>query len=246
MQFRLVSNKIDSATGAILEKSKHANAVPMIGISGKMGTGKTTLATHLLALYGKEGINVRLTGFGDFVKDEVSMIYNFPRDWTLDDVGKAKLVKVPAECMPEHKPWGRDEATVRELMQYYATDFVRNHLNEYYWLNRMQESLAAWVADGSKKDGDKRFLAIIHDVRFPNELQYVQNHGFSVRLHPYNAWKAGKNAGHASETALDGTRFDAEYQPVFGTLNVVAKHIHDSYPFEKIMSRMYEVRNVNN
>ena len=45
-----------------------------IGISGKMGTGKTTVARMLLAKFPQ----YQRKGFGDFLKEEVAERFNFP------------------------------------------------------------------------------------------------------------------------------------------------------------------------
>jgi len=178
----------------------------LIGISGKIGTGKTALAEEL----------VKLTGFvrvslADPVKQEVSWIYGVPLEFCYHK----KSMRYPiadqhvidgAFYYPPHM------ATVRELLQWHGTE-VRRKQNPDFWLIQMQKRLV-----------ELEFCdcpgAVIDDVRFEDEAEFVKdNGGVLVRIDPYVGWEPGPAARHSSETALDKYEgWNIRCRPAFGEL----------------------------
>lgn len=183
----------------------------IIGLSGKIGVGKTTLA-HLLErrLVGM-GYSVLCTSFGYTLKLLVSGAYQIPKEVLFDQ--KKKEVPISLSALPTHLLAGyilpeweeRGEVTPREIMQWYATEFVRKESPDF-WVERTAEDIIQWEV---KQKG--KHIAIIDDVRFPNELKYVRANGLCFRLLPYPEWEEGKYANHASETALDAEKWDERF-----------------------------------
>lgn len=195
----------------------------LIGFAGKMGTGKTTLATmveHML-----HNINfheVARISFGDAVKQEVSEKYGFPTGLCYSQEGKQTELdtkNIPTGLLPIRVRIDGEPLTVRGAMQFYATEIVRS-LDDDYWVRK----LAKVVLD---EESPVR-LFLIDDVRFPNEYKFVRRHGVCYSIAPYNGWQPGKYADHISETGLDGCQFDHIFRPDYGQLadraeNIVAR-----------------------
>jgi len=83
--------------------------------------------------------------------------------------------------------------TAREFMQYFGTDIMRKMYSNIWVDNTIKKILA----EGSE-------LAVIPDVRFPNEVEAVlANGGEVIRLS-----RVYEEDGHQSETKLDSGNFD--------------------------------------
>ena len=91
----------------------------VIGISGKIGTGKTTLTNILLEqLKGKW----ERKAFGDFLKEEVSEIFRFSKALCYDEDGKKQLIQIQKHVIPRPS---KDIMTVREILQWWGTEVRR-------------------------------------------------------------------------------------------------------------------------
>lgn len=183
----------------------------LIGLSGKMGTGKTTVANMLLDAFRDYVPCVRIA-FGDALKREVSQIYKFPLGWAY--VAKDRIVEIPASEMISD--WDGKDVTVREVLQYHAMKMRK--VDPDYWVKRLEESLYVPYKHGVR-------LVFVDDVRFPNELEYVKAHGACYRLEPYPGYDVYSN--HYSENALNLASFDRRFCPKFGrnSLQKVAESI---------------------
>lgn len=183
----------------------------IIGVSGKIGTGKSTFAQHLQSLMARnhalgEGVPV-LRAFGDPLKQEVAEEFEFPLADCYTTEGKAKVIQTRAGMK-----------TVRELLQYWGTD-VRRAQNHDYWV----EAFDSYVSQDLRMGNN----LIISDARFENEAAWVLDHGgIMLRLDPFEGWQPGPFAGHASETSLDEYPFFTErYRPGHGRLHVTARAV---------------------
>lgn len=133
----------------------------LIGLSGVMGAGKDAAADVLVHKYGFK----RFT-FAQALKDEVQVALAsqiIPKG--IHDAGRdAFLACLALELLnPFVKPTPPE---IRVLLQQWGTEFRRKQ-DENYWVKKVQ---AAWYALG-KPD------ACITDVRFGNELEWVQSEG---------------------------------------------------------------------
>lgn len=196
----------------------------IIGISAKMGCGKTTLAQHLQNLLARdhafgEGVPV-LRAFGDPLKQEVAEAFGFPLEHCYTTGGKsASFPFVSGRNNVEDmalRHFGTGHATVRELMQWYGTDYRRAE-DKDYWTKAFDSYVAQDLRMGNH--------LIVHDVRFENEAEWVlRKGGIMLRLEPYDGWQPGDFAGHASETALDEwPRFTQRFRPGHGRLHATAR-----------------------
>jgi len=126
----------------------------IIGITGKAGSGKDTLANYLI----DQGY-IKLS-FGSAVKDIVSIITGWPRDF-VEGTNKDRHLRETLK----HPDYNK---TCRELMQYIGTDLFRNQLDDNIWVNIIKNKI--------KTDNENNKF-VISDVRFDNEAQMIKSIG---------------------------------------------------------------------
>ena len=173
----------------------------IIGISGKMATGKTTLADILAKTLKGHRIS-----FADALRTEVADTFCIPPGWLTNrhykDTQQLKL--------------GLRVMTIREILQWWGQ--IRREGDPNYWVR---------VALGSViKNGPD--TVIFDDVRYQNEAAAIRERGgMLVRLEPYPGWlHSATGASHSSETDLDGYQhFDFVFTPRYGGLEDVAQEI---------------------
>ncbi len=177
------------------------NLPKIVGISAKIGCGKSTLAQLLCEKYPQ----YKIMSLGDMVKKETAEWFGFPVGLCYSQEGKTKKI---------YLPWEDKHYTVRELLQWYGTDFVRENVSDTYWVDRLVGQL-----NGKH--------VIVDDVRFVNEADRIKDlGGVLIRLAPYDGWEPGPSAGHRSETDLDSyPHFDLTTFPKYGDLSQVAESI---------------------
>lgn len=154
----------------------------VIGLTGFAKSGKSTAASILKELGGKE------VAFAKHLKDVCAAVFNIPRDhfddqafkevpfgfelfiMSIDIVNILKYFEVPDRFVPQailsHK--GVVLKSPRHVAQYVGTEILRTidqniHINMAFKLNQ----------------GDAKFL-VCSDVRFDNELKAVQDAGGKV------------------------------------------------------------------
>lgn len=154
----------------------------IIAISGKIGTGKTTLEGMLRSYYGED--QVKSYAFADGLKQAYCAIFAASADDVYGVEGKTRVI-------PELG------ITVGRFLQTFG-EHGRQY-NAKLWLFSVGRRIAA----------DKPRIALITDCRFPNEAEYVQQSGgIVIRLErPAHLIPEtcilGRDTNHVSETALD-------------------------------------------
>lgn len=180
----------------------------IIGISGKIGTGKTTLTDNLVGLLVRENYVAAKFSFGDALKREVSSVFGVPLVDLYTQEGKAKVYTFELD--------GHERTMMlRELLQWYG-QFIRNQ-NPRHWVDLLSDEIA--------QAGCR--VAIIDDVRFENEAAFAESPGrkrsMLLRLEPYPGWTCPESvAQHESECALDAYTFRWRITPRFGELGEIA------------------------
>lgn len=171
----------------------------IIGLSGKIGTGKTTLANIVLA----QVANAERVSFAAGVRDELHEHLGVPRDFLDTPEFKSTVYRT-----------GERFRTGRELLQWWGTG-VRRAADPDYWVRKLVNYIDIRCEAG---------LVIVDDVRMTNEAKAITDMGgLLVRLDPFDGWQPGPNAEHITETALDGYPFTARFAPAFGELDALAE-----------------------
>jgi len=155
--------------------------------------------------------NVKLYNFADSLKDLCINLFGltYEQAYGTDKQKNQDLSHIRWEDMPHFqnmnlmvkmpidakKSWGWKEGlmTAREFMQFFGTDIMRK-IHQDVWAN-------ACINKITKEGSD---LAIVADVRFPNEVEAINKAGGKVIRLLRNV----KDDDHNSETALDIKNYD--------------------------------------
>ena len=145
----------------------------LIGIAGYAGSGKDTVAAHLVTNLKAEWMFV-----SDPIKASLDALFGFPagawddREW-------------------RRKPLPMIGKTPRELAQSFGTEWGRNLVHEDIWISTL---MSRWKSQGHP-------LTVIPDVRFENEaLQILRHGGLMLRVERPDADPDAP--AHASEQPL--------------------------------------------
>ena len=188
----------------------------IIGICGFIGSGKDTVADHLVNLH-----HFRRESFANTLKDAVAQVFGWDRTMLEGRTTQAR------EWREQVDPWWAERLSIphltpRFILQQWGTEVCRKNFHDDIWIASLENKLR-----NSKDD------VVISDCRFPNEIKAIKAAGgLVVRVvrgaEPewYDA-AVSRNLGpnsnptwalsgrrleqlgvHASETAWVGTKFD--------------------------------------
>lgn len=150
----------------------------IIGLTGKARSGKDTAASMLNAILGG---NTYTLAFGQAVKEVVEVAFDLPPGYAFKDENKLKN-------MPGHS------ITLREALQKVGTEAFRNVFWQDFWIRRLSRQVAGVTSMGR--------VAVISDVRFIDEAEYVLNNGGIIIEIQRDGANAGGIEGHRSEQGL--------------------------------------------
>ena len=177
----------------------------IIGLSGKMGSGKTEFAK-----IANEKFKITKLSFADGLKREIAAflyianVEHEASNFYGTQEEKNRELKIKTSFLEiEHKNFIKNFAISningvttfrpRDLMQYWGTEYRRDE-NNNYWINKLHTKLKAL---------NEKFV-IIDDVRFLNECEWVkQNEGIVVRINRETGKNNNKSIYHPSEVDLD-------------------------------------------
>jgi hypothetical protein len=190
----------------------------IIGISGRIGSGKDTVGEIIQELcLSNHGPVFEVKKFAGKLKQIASLLTGIPVEDFEDQEFKKSYLGAewgtvesnPLNAVPVFENVAFNHLmSVRELLQKLGTEAIRDGLHPNAWVNALM-----WEYKRPKMSEYNPSNWIITDVRFPNELEAVEDvKGITIRVHrDLHDGKAriSKNL-HPSETAIDDAKFDYE------------------------------------
>ena len=128
----------------------------LIGISGKAGSGKDTVAAIIKALLHGEGQKVKRFSMADPLKRGCAELFGIDINDFYDRDKKEEV----------NKYWGKSP---RELLIFVGTDLLRDQFDERVWVKRASLEINKLIERG--------YVVIIPDIRFDNEVDFVEEFG---------------------------------------------------------------------
>jgi hypothetical protein len=145
----------------------------IIGLVGFIGSGKGTVGDYLHHYYGFGRIS-----FAGTLKDAIAPIFGWERRLLEGDTAESR------EWRESVDEWWSSKlertVTPRWVLQYIGTDLFRNHFNSQIWVLSLQKKLENSIGP-----------IVITDVRFPNEIEILENVGgkiWWIRRNPEPVW----------------------------------------------------------
>lgn len=166
------------------------------GITGYKESGKDSFAK----LVNDFDNAFTILRFADDLKRMTADIFHFPIEFMESQEEKARQFSIPVimdnyiDAMSKAtglqiQPQNLVAHTLREILQYFGTDYVRV-INDTYWIDRIMEKM--------NKLGSK---ILVTDLRFENESDIIHSLGGKViKILRIDAKKS--DDGHASETSI--------------------------------------------
>jgi hypothetical protein len=158
----------------------------IIGLSGRAGSGKDTVADRLVTMHGFKAISIAKP-----LKDAASILFDINRD-AMDDRELKETIDPRYGVSP------------RTILQNMGTEYIRNQFGGDFLIKR--------ALSDAKKFTDDHQNVVITDVRFGNEAQGIMDTGHpDTHIWSINADKriiggsclTGDSAKHVSEKPLD-------------------------------------------
>lgn len=185
----------------------------IVGISGFIGCGKSTVADQLTNNYG-----FRKDSFAASLKDACAVLFDWPRYLIEGDTKESR------EWREQTDIWWSNKLNIpnfspRLALQLIGTDALRNHFNPDIWFLTVENRI--------HKNPEQN--VVIADVRFQNEIQFIKDqNGLLININrgPAPIWyetalmanrgnSLAKEAmtktyssAHASEWSWIGAKFD--------------------------------------
>lgn len=133
----------------------------IVGISGFINSGKNTVASILTEKY-----NFRQDSFAASLKDACAIMFGWSRDMVEGDTKESR------EWREQVDQWWADKLGISDFsprlaLQLMGTNVIRNHFNEGIWFLTLENRIR-------KNPGQH---VVISDVRFPNEIKFIQDQG---------------------------------------------------------------------
>ena len=224
----------------------------IIGISGRMGSGKDTIGTIIQGLLlTNKNQSSEIKKFAGKLKQIASILTGIPVEKFEDQEFKKNLLDVewgtvqdvPLNSIPPFADMQFNVMmSVREFLQRLGTEAMREGLHTNVWVNALfADYKAKWIPTGNAIEEDEVSLEkeypnwIITDMRFPNEMEAVEKrHGITIRV--TRPVEKSKNTArlHPSETSLDKAKFDYEIIND-GTMEELVKKVREILVNEELI-----------
>lgn len=159
----------------------------LIGITGKIGSGKTTAANYLVSSW----------GFSEYTMAEpikqIGAIFGFTHN---------QLYGTQKEKLEIHPQWG---VSGREFLQKIGTDMFRDLLPQV--IPNMKISKSVWC-DIFRLKYDGQTLTVVSDIRFADEAQTIRDLGGVIIRIVRDEGSDTDADRHISETGQDSVSHD--------------------------------------
>jgi hypothetical protein len=223
----------------------------IIGISGRMGSGKNTVGDIIEKIcLTNEGPLFEQKSFAGKLKQIASLLTGIPVEKFEDQEFKKSLLgdewgvvkDNPLNAIPVFEDVQFNHLmSVREFLQKLGTEAMRDGLHTNVWVNALfadyrpqpnkavAEFLAAEGLPQSMNAGEENYPNwIITDMRFPNELEaVVEKGGITIRVSRTGIHTPKVEDLHPSETSLDDVEFNY--------------HIDNSGTIEDLIEKVEEI-----
>lgn len=147
----------------------------IIGLAGKVGAGKTTIAKMMEE---RDGFVIRTYAYP--LKKSLSALTGLSMNYFTD----IKLKEIPLDVIGK---------SPRQLMQLMGTEFVRDLVHKDFWTHRMAQTL---------NNMDSTVDVVIDDCRFENETALVRSMGGTVVHLLRDYGQVTTHMSHVSENSL--------------------------------------------
>ena len=138
----------------------------IISISGRIGSGKDTIANYLITHHG-----FKKMAFADALKDAVSVIFGWDRAMLEGSTASSRQWREQIDQW-----WSKrlniPHLTPRWVLQHFGTELLREHFHHDIWIAAIENKLRTNTDD-----------VVITDARFFNELNAIKtNNGTTLRV----------------------------------------------------------------
>ena len=169
----------------------------VIGLAGKKQYGKSTTANFIKEIC--PNLSIKEFALAESLKDLVIAGFGIPREccYGTEEEKNRQLFYweiCSQKLRDKYEKSPMDPLTGRELLQLVGTDLFRENFCGSIWVRLCMNKIKQSDAD----------IAIISDVRFPNELAAVKVAGGKA-IKIYRTLNITQSIQHISETALDNT-----------------------------------------
>lgn len=130
----------------------------VIGIAGKAGHGKDTVATFLQEIFGenpsflpKPTRGTLVSHFAKPIKDVMKIVFGLDDEDLYTQEGKKRVLE----------PY---DMTIRKIAQIVGTEMFRDMIHKDIWLHALYRNISSYP----------EYLHIIPDVRFKNEAEFLR------------------------------------------------------------------------
>lgn len=212
----------------------------IIAFSGYAGSGKDTAGGIIMQQQSSEGWKNKK--FADKLRQVAALFLGLPIAYLYTDEFKKSTLspvwnykkQIMENDENRQDSFTTQQMTGREFLQKLGTDAIRFGLHPDAWVNALMADYIGKVSQGGKLQMPNW---VITDMRFPNEMQSVQDrNGITIRIHrwptwfikeypgfylgflprqlrdidrkAYQKWDGWRQSLHESETSLDNARFD--------------------------------------
>jgi hypothetical protein len=137
----------------------------LLGLSGLIGSGKSTVAEILIKDYGFTRLS-----FADSLKDAVSSVFCWDRELLEGDSDESRHWREQIDTWWADK-LNMPDLTPRWVLQFWGTELCRNNFHEAIWIASMERKILNLIELSPKND------LVIPDTRFPNEIEMIKRLG---------------------------------------------------------------------